>query len=145
MRDKNFNSLVDEEANKLKEQVRNLKNQEKSITANLKTLEEKRNKLSKDILELSNDFDNNKKTYKEKIDSMLDKAQEKVKLANIKEAQTITKLSGLDKREKEANDAIKSNQGLQEGLEKKNAILKENIIILKNLKSLINEELEKIK
>jgi len=142
MRDQSFDTLIEKEVRKLKGVVKTLKNKEVSVIANLKVLEETRNEKSKDILKLDKEFAKKKKEHQEEIDSMLEKAQGKVNSANTKEALAAGKISQLDKREKEATDLIKSNEGLRGTLTKLKNTLKEKIEVIDSIKDLINEKLK---
>ena len=142
MRDQSFDSLIEKEVRKLKGAVKILKSKEVAVTANLKVLEEIRNEKSKEIIELEDNFAKKKKECQEKIDSMLEKAQEKVNVAISKEAEASALISSLKKREKEADDLIKSNEGLKANLEKNTEILEEKIKVINEVKALINEKLK---
>ena len=142
---KKFGAVLDEAVNQLESDVRILKNQQVNLNANLKDLEEKRNKLSQEIIDATKKLDGVEKEYKDKVDTMLKTAQEKVNVANKKDAEVSEKIMNLDKKLIEAGNLIKSNKGLQNNLIAENDRIKNNISKLENLISLIGKTIKDIK
>ena len=132
---KSFASVLDEAVGKLEGDVRVLKNQQATITVNLKELETKRNKLSQEIIDYTNKLAEIKKTAKDEADRIISSAQEKLDRANTKEAEASGKIVELNEKIKEADNLIKSNQGKEKNL----AIAKDESDKLKiKLNSLVN-------
>lgn len=139
---KSFASVLDEAVGKLEGDVRVLKNQQQTLTVNIKDLEGKRDKLSQEIIDFTGKLADIKKNTKEEADKIVGLAQEKLNKANTKDAEASGKSAELSQKQKEVNDLIKSNQGKEKNL----AIAKDESDKLKtklnNLVDLIQKTLE---
>src|SRR3990167_8835037 len=110
---KQFSSVLDEAVGKLESDVRILKNQQSTVAANLKTLEETRNKLSKSIFDLEAEFKAKKAEFADEIEKTNAIVADKLKKANEKDSLASVNLSELNNKIREADNLIKSNQNLQ--------------------------------
>lgn len=144
---KKFSSVVDvvcDEIKQLETTVRVLKNKEAVGRVNLKELESKRDTLSKEIYGLEKEKKAVIKETQEEKEKILASAQEKLQNATAKETEASGKLSALNKREKEADDIVKSNQGLQENLNRQKENIENKIMKLKGLIGTIQSTLQNL-
>ncbi len=137
-----FSSVLDEATRQLENDVRILKIQQATITVNLKELEEKRDKLSREIYELEKNKQTVIKKTEEEKEDILKVAQEKLDRANFKETEASRKLSELNQKQKEAEDIVKSNQGLQKNLNLQKEDIKNKTVKLEALIETIKETLK---
>ena len=136
---KQFSSVLDEAVGKLESDVRILKNQQLTVAANLKTLEETRNKLSKSIFDLEAEFKAKKAEFADEIEKTNAIVADKLKKANEKDSLASVNLSELNNKIREADNLIKSNQNLQKNLNFQAADLKNKLESFKNIETLIKE------
>ena len=136
---KQFSSVLDEAVGKLESDVRILKNQQSTVAANLKTLEETRNKLSKSIFDLEAEFKAKKAEFADEIEKTNAIVADKLKKANEKDSLASVNLSELNNKIREADNLIKSNQNLQKNLNFQAADLKNKLESFKNIETLIKE------
>lgn len=144
-REKNLNDIIQDATREAQAKVNTLQTQTQTLTFNLKELEERRNKLSQEIIELSVKFEKDNQVYKNEIDQIMKTVQEKLANANTKETQVVNKLAELTQKQKESEDLIKSNQGLQKNLILQTEIVKANISVLEGLVVVIEKTLKDIK
>ena len=126
-RDRDLNTFIEDILKQAQSEVSTLKTQKSTLIINLKELEEKRNKLSQEILELSIQIEKTKRESKEKIDEMMNLAQDKLTKTTAKESEASGKVSELNIKLKEAENLIKSNEGLKNNLTKQNDEAKSKI------------------
>lgn len=128
-----------------KAEVNVLRTQKATLSLNLKELEEKRDKISQEIFDSEKKLTSINEEYKGNVDSILKSAQEKLAKAISREAEISGKLANLAHKQKEAEDLIKSNQGLQKNLILQTEIVKENISVLEGLVATVEVTLKDIK
>jgi chromosome segregation ATPase len=114
---KSFSSVLDEAVGQLDSEVRALRNQQQTLTNNLKELESQRDKLTQEIIAL-----NAKKTAaiqntKDTIDEMMKDAQDKLTRANQRDIEANDRLLQANETIKNHEDLIKSNTGKEKNLE----------------------------
>lgn len=141
-RDKDLNTSIDDVVKQAKAEVNILKTQTANLIANLKALEEKRNKLSEEILAGEKKLAEVTNEYKKQVDSILSSAQEKLTRANELQGKVSSQLADLDQKQRLAEDLIKSNQGLQKNLFQQDKDISDKVSKLSSLVSLINETLK---
>ena len=137
-----FSSVLDEAVGQLEGDVRILKNQQATITANLKDLEIRRNKLAQEIMELEKKKELTLKETQEEKANILKSAQEKLDRATTKDTEVSEKLAELNQRQKEADDIVKSNQGLQRNLNIQRKDIEDKTIKLQDLIVSIKETIK---
>ena len=137
-----FSSVLDEAVGQLEGDVRILKNQQATITANLKDLEIRRNKLAQEIMELEKKKELTLKETQEEKTNILKSAQDKLDKATSKDTEVSGKLAELNQKQKEADDIVKSNQGLQKNLNIQTEDIKNKVIKLTSLIKLTQETLK---
>lgn len=113
---KGFGAVLDETVSKMESDVRILKNQQATITINLKDLESKRDKLSQEILDLTEKHKKIIALYKAEVDVMMKTAIDKLNQATEKDGVAAAKVSELKDKVKEADNLIQSNKNLQNNL-----------------------------
>lgn len=144
MREKSVNSLIDDALKQAQSRLNVLKTQTQTATLNLKDLENRRNKLSEEILGLEKKKETTIRETQEEKDRILKLAQEKLGRANSRDAEVSGKLAELNQKQKEAEDIVKSNQGLQKNLDIRKDDIDKKILKLKSLIELINKTLENL-
>jgi chromosome segregation ATPase len=137
-----FSSVLDEATRQLDNDVRILKNQQATITINLQELEKTRDKLSREIIELEKRKEAVIKETQEEKEGILKSTQDKLSQAIAKETKVSTQLSELTQKTKEADDIVKSNQGLRKNLDIQTSNTKNITTKLESLVSLIKETLK---
>jgi chromosome segregation ATPase len=139
---KKFSGILDEAVGQLENEVRVLKNQQATIKTNLIELENKRNKLSQEIYDLEKKKEVTIKETQDEKERILKIAQDKLNNATTKDAEASGKLSELKQKEKDAEDIVKSNQGLQKNLNLQREDIKNKTIKLQDLIISIEETLK---
>ena len=137
-----FSSVLDEAVGQLEGDVRILKNQQATITANLKDLETRRNKLAQEIMELEKKKELTLKETQEEKTNILKSAQDKLNSATSRDTEASGKLAELNQKQKEADDIVKSNQGLQKNLNIQTEDIKNKVIKLTSLIKLTQETIK---
>ena len=138
-REARISSFIDSAIEEASSKVNILKVQEANLALNLKELEKKRDKLSKEIYDLEQEAKKVKADSKAEAEKILKNAQDKMNKAIEKDGTNLTLQGELKQKQNEAENLIKSNQGLQKTLEKLNGEAKNKIDTLKKIEKLIKE------
>ena len=141
---KKFSSILDEAVGQLENEVRVLKNAQATLKINLKELEQMRDKLSQEIYDLEQKKKAVIKETQEEKEKILKTAQEKLENATKKDTEASGALGELNKKTKEAEDLIKSNQGLQKNLNIQREDVKNKTVKLQDVIVAIEETLKDI-
>jgi len=142
---KKFSSVVDvvcEEIKQLEKGVRILKNQQANLTINNKDLEKQRDKLSNEISELGEKKKVIVRETKEEKENILKSAQDKLASAVAKETEWSEKLSELNQKQTEAENIVRSKQGLLKNLNIQKDDVLDKILKLGKLTELIKETIK---
>jgi len=107
---------VNESVKQLENELRILTTQKQNLLANIKELEAKRDSLNKEMSNLSEKIQKIEKETKTEADRITDIAKEKMEKANIREAESVEKQVELNKKIKDGENLIKSNEGTQRNL-----------------------------
>ena len=128
---------VNESVKQLENELRVLTTQKQNLLANVKELEAKRDSLNKEMSNLSEKIQKIEKETKAEADRITDIAKEKMEKANIREAESVEKQIELNRKIKDAENLIKSNEGLQRNLNLQTEAVKERIKKIDNFVDLI--------
>lgn len=139
------NISIDDVVKQSKAEVNVLKTQKSTLIVNLKELEEKRDKVSQELLDSEKKLSQVKEEYKVQVETILSSTQDKLAKATLKENEAVGKVANLDQKQKEVEDLISSNKGLSSRLVNGNEIVKANISVLEGLVATIEETLKDIK
>ena len=128
---------VNESVKQLENELRILTTQKQNLLANIKELEAKRDSLNKEMSNLSEKIQKIEKETKTEADRITDIAKEKMEKANIREAESVEKQVELNKKIKDGENLIKSNEGLKKNLDLQTEAVKERIKKIDNFVDLI--------
>ncbi len=128
---------VNESVKQLENELRVLTTQKQNLLANVKELEAKRDSLNKEMSNLSEKIQKIEKETKAEADRITGIAKEKMEKANIREAESVEKQIELNRKIKDAENLIKSNEGLQRNLNLQTEVVKERIKKIDNFVDLI--------
>jgi len=118
---------VNESVKQLENELRILTTQKQNLLANIKELESKRDSLNKEMSNLSEKIQKIEKETKAEADRITDIAKEKMEKANIRESESVEKQVELNRKIKDGENLIKSNEGLQRNLNLQTEAVKERI------------------
>lgn len=108
---------VNESVKQLENEIRVLTTQKQNLLTNVDELETKRDSLNKDISTLSEKIEKTLKDAQAEADRITNIAKDKLEKANIREAESVEKLVSLNDKIKDAENSIKSNEGLKHNLD----------------------------
>lgn len=141
-REKSTSNLIDDALQQAQSKFNILKTQTQTATLNLQDLEKRRNKLSEEIIVLEKNKETTIKETQEEKDRILKLAQEKLDRTSLRDAETSGRVAELDQKQKEAEDIVKSNQGLQKNLNIQREDIQEKYKKLAKLTEIISETLQ---
>ena len=128
---------VNESVKQLENELRVLTTQKQNLLTNIKELESKRDSLNKEMSNLSEKIQKIEKSTKAEADRITNIAKDKMEKANIRESESVNKQTELNGKIKEAENLIKSNEGLQKNLNLQTEVVKERIKKIDNFVNLI--------
>jgi len=128
---------VNESVKQLENELRILTTQKQNLLTNVKDLEARRDNLNKEITILSSKVEKTIKDAKDEANRITKIAQEKMDKSNIRESENVNKLVELNKKIKDAENLIKSNEGSQRNLSLQTETVKERIKKIDNFVELI--------
>ncbi len=108
---------ISESVKQLENELRILTTNKQALMGSVDELTGKRNNLLKEVSELENKVKEVLETANSESERIVGIANEKAKKANIRESELADKQSLLDNKLKDANNLIKSNEGLKKNLE----------------------------
>ena len=135
---------VTESVKQLESEIRVLTTRKQGLLTNIGELEIKSDSLNKEISTLSDKVEKTTKEAKVEADRITKIAQEKIEKANIRESESVEKLTELNNKIGEAKNLIKSNEGMQKNLDLQTAEVKDRIKKIENLLDLIKTNLKDI-
>ena len=138
-RETSISNFIEDAVKQALNKVNTLKAQEANSAIRVKELEVKRDKLSQEIFDLEKKSKIIKKESEVKAEEILKSAKEKMTKAVSREASAAAKESEFITKQKEADNLIKSNAGLEKTLQKAIEESKERVANLKKIKELIKE------
>jgi len=108
---------VNESVKQLENELRVLTTQKSQLLTNNGELESKRDSLLKESAELSAKIAKKEKETKDEADRILGIVKDKMEKTNIRESESVEKLTTLNGKIKDAENLIKSNEGLKKNLD----------------------------
>ncbi len=108
---------VNESVKQLENELRILTTQKSQLLTNNGELESKRDSLLKESAELSAKIAKKEKETKDEADRILGIVKDKMEKTNIRESESVEKLTTLNGKIKDAENLIKSNEGLKKNLD----------------------------
>ena len=108
---------VNESVKQLENELRILTTQKQNLLANIKELEAKRDGLNKEMSNLSEKIQKIERETKAEADRITHIAKEKMEKASIRESESVDKQVELNRKIKDAENLIKSNEGLKINLD----------------------------
>lgn len=141
---KDLNKFLKGVTGELEEKVQNLRNQATVGKENLRIIEEQRNSLSQEVIDLNKKLKELKENLKNEREKIVGESEKRLANAILKETEVAQKSSGLTVKLKEADNLIKSNQGLKKNLELQESENSKKEEKLNKLISMINEVIQSL-
>lgn len=126
---------------KLKKEIKRLRTESGNLSKQIGVQAKELSDLTTKVIEINKEHDKIIADAKEEAKVIVERAKVKERAATKKEAEATGKIANAEKREKEANDLIKSNEGKEKNLKKskeENDDIKEKLLeVLELIKNVL--------